>query len=59
MRDPLPVLGPQDPIERLTFLLTNQNPAVLVQLSESEYEILTKYDLIAMIAALTEQSARR
>ncbi|MBI2817066.1 MAG: pyridoxal-phosphate dependent enzyme [Acidobacteria bacterium] len=57
MRDPLPVLGTQDPIERLTFLLTNQNPAVLVQLSESEYEILTKYDLIAMIATLTEQTA--
>lgn len=54
MREPLPVLEPLDPIGRLTFLLTNQNPAVLVKVSEEQYEILTKYDLIAMIATLTE-----
>jgi cystathionine beta-synthase len=54
MKDPLPVLETHDPIDRLTFLLTNQSPAVLVKLSESQYEILTKYDLIDMISSLTE-----
>ncbi len=53
MKDPLPVLEPDAPIDRLTFLLTNQSPAVLVKLSDSQYEILTKYDLIDMIASLT------
>jgi cystathionine beta-synthase len=55
MREPLPVLDTDEPIDRLTFLLTNQNPAVLVKVSDGQYEILTKYDLIAMIATLTER----
>ena len=54
MKEPLPVVVPQDPIDRVTFLLTNQHPAVLVRTSPTEYEILTKYDLIEMIASLTE-----
>ncbi len=58
MKDPLPVLETHAPIDRLTFLLTNESPAVLVKLSEADYEILTKYDLINMISSLTESSAR-
>ena len=54
MRDPLPVLDIEEPIDRLTFLLTNASPAVLVKEGERQYDILTKYDLIAMIATLTE-----
>ena len=57
MKGPLPVLDTQAPIERLTFLLTNESPAVLVKLSETQYEILTKYDLMHMIATLTEAPA--
>ena len=57
MKDPLPLLDTQASIDRLTFLLTNESPAVLVRLSESQYEILTKYDLIDMIASITESAA--
>ena len=54
MRDPLPVLGPQTSMDRLTYLLTRESPAVLVELGGDQYEILTKYDLIDMVASLAE-----
>ena len=57
MKDPLPMLDTNAPIDRLTFLLTNESPAVLVRLSENQFEILTKYDLMDMISSLTESAA--
>ena len=54
MKDPLPILDPQTPIERLMYLLTKESPAVLVELGKEQYEILTKYDLIDMVASLAE-----
>jgi cystathionine beta-synthase len=54
MKDPLPVLDPQTSIDRLTYLLTKESPAVLVALGKDQYEILTKYDLIDMVASLAE-----
>ncbi len=54
MRDPLPVLDPQTSMDRLTYLLTRESPAVLVELGNQQYEILTKYDLIDMVASLAE-----
>lgn len=57
MRDPLPVVDTRAPIERVTFLLTQESPAVLVRLSEEKYEILTKYDLIDMISNLAESAS--
>ena len=57
MKAPLPLLDPQTPIDRVTYLLTNESPAVLVDLGNKEYEILTKYDLIEMLASLAESAA--
>jgi cystathionine beta-synthase len=56
MRDPLPVLGPHTSMDRLTYLLTRESPAVLVELGGDQYEILTKYDLIDMVASLAESA---
>ncbi|MBI1955072.1 MAG: pyridoxal-phosphate dependent enzyme, partial [Acidobacteria bacterium] len=58
MKDPLPVIELSAAIERLTYLLTKESPAVLVDMGKGENEILTKYDLIDMIATLTETSSR-
>ncbi|MBI4459095.1 MAG: pyridoxal-phosphate dependent enzyme [Acidobacteria bacterium] len=58
MKDPLPVIEPSATIERLTYLLTKESPAVLVDIGKGEQEILTKYDLIDMIATLSESSPR-
>ena len=54
MKDPLPVVDPQTQIDRLTYLLTKESPAVLVEMAKGEYEILTKYDLLDMVASMTE-----
>ena len=56
MKDPLPVLDPQAPIDRITYLLTNESPAVLVDMGDNKFEILTKYDLIDMIATLADSA---
>jgi predicted transcriptional regulator len=57
MKAPLPSLDPQAPIDRVTYLLTNESPAVLVDMGSGQYDILTKYDLIEMLASLTEPGA--
>ena len=57
MKDPLPVLDPQAPIDRVTYLLTNESPAVLVNMEDNQFEILTKYDLINMVATLADSAA--
>jgi len=55
MGKPLPVVPKDAPVERLTHLLTQESPAVFVEMAASQYEILTKYDLMGTIAGLTEQ----
>ncbi len=57
MKDPLPVLDPQATIDRVTYLLTNDSPAVLVSMRDNQFEILTKYDLINMVAMLADSAA--
>lgn len=57
MKAPLPAIDPEAPIERLTYLLTNESSAVLVDMGNDQFEILTKYDLIEMLASLTESVA--
>ncbi|MCH7978578.1 MAG: pyridoxal-phosphate dependent enzyme [Acidobacteria bacterium] len=57
MKDPLPVLDPQATIDRVTYLLTNESPAVLVDMGDNKFEILTKYDLINMVAMLADSAA--
>jgi cystathionine beta-synthase len=54
MKSSLPMLDLAAPIDRVTYLLTNESPAVLIDLGNGAYEILTKYDLIEMLASLTE-----
>ena len=51
----LPVVPKEAPVERITHLLSHEGPAVFVDLGNSHYEILTKYDLMGTIASLMEQ----
>jgi cystathionine beta-synthase len=55
MGNPLPVVPKDAPVERLTHLLTHESPAVFVEMGDTQYEILTKYDLMGTIAGLMEQ----
>jgi len=44
------------PVERVTYLLSHEGPAVFVEMDNSHYEILTKYDLMSTISGLMEQA---
>ncbi len=55
MGKPLPCVPRDAPVERVTHLLSHEGPAVFVEMGDSHYEILTKYDLMGTIAGLMEQ----
>jgi cystathionine beta-synthase len=55
MGKPLPCVPKDAPVERVTHLLSHEGPAVFVELADTQYEILTKYDLMGTIAGLMEQ----
>jgi cystathionine beta-synthase len=54
MSEPLPQVPKTAPVERVTQILSHENPAVFVQLENSRFEILTKYDLMSTVASLME-----
>ena len=54
MSNPLPQVPQTAPVERVTHILSHENPAVFVDMGNSHFEILTKYDLMSMVASLME-----
>ena len=54
MSAPLPTIPRTSPVERVTHILSHENPAVFVEMSETRFEILTKYDLMSTVASLME-----
>jgi predicted transcriptional regulator len=55
MSKPLPQVPKTAPVERITYILSHENPAVFVEMDEAKFEILTKYDLMSTVASLMEQ----
>lgn len=55
MGEAFPVVAATAAIDQLTAHITRDCPAVFVDLGNSHYEILTKYDLLHAIARLVEQ----
>ncbi len=55
MAKPLPKIPKNAPVERITYLLSHENPAVFVEMDDTHFEILTKYDLMSTVAGLMEQ----
>jgi len=55
MSKPLPLVPKAAPVERITYMLSHENPAIFVEMEESKLEILTKYDLMSTVASLMEQ----
>ena len=51
-----PVLPASATVDQVTACITRDCPAVFVEMGNSHYEILTKYDLLHTIARLMEQS---
>ena len=55
MSKPLPQVPRNAPVERITYILSHENPAVFVEMENARFEILTKYDLMSTVAGLMEQ----
>src|SRR5271157_1642838 len=55
MSKPLPLVPKTAPVERITYILSHENPAIFVEMEESKFEILTKYNLMSTVASLMEQ----
>ncbi len=54
MSKPLPQVPRSAPVERVTYILSHENPAVFVEMGNARFEILTKYDLMSTVASLME-----
>src|SRR6266851_4445527 len=54
MSKPLPQVPRTAPVERVTHILSHENPAVFVEMGNGHFEILTKYDLMSTVASLME-----
>jgi cystathionine beta-synthase len=55
MSKPMPQIARTAPVERITYILSHENPAVFVDMGNAHFEILTKYDLMSTVATLMEQ----
>src|SRR5712691_1261512 len=55
MSKPMPQAAKTAPVELITQILIHENPAVFVEMGDSRFEILTKYDLMSTVASLMEQ----
>jgi cystathionine beta-synthase len=55
MSAPMPKIARNAPVERITYMLSHENPAVFVDMGNAHFEILTKYDLMSSVATLMEQ----
>jgi len=55
MGPPLPCVPKDTSVERLTQILSQESPAVLVAGDGGRLDILTKYDLMDTITRLVEQ----
>jgi cystathionine beta-synthase len=55
MSKPMPQIARNAPVERITYILSHENPAVFVDMGGAHLEILTKYDLMSTVATLMEQ----
>jgi predicted transcriptional regulator len=51
----LPQVPANSPIERVTYILSHDSPAVFVEMPDAKLEVLTKFDLMDTIAGLVGQ----
>src|SRR5258708_29066392 len=50
MSKPLPQVPKTAPVERVTHILSHENPSVFVVMGNAHFDILTKYDLMSTVA---------
>jgi predicted transcriptional regulator len=56
MAAPMPQVPSTAPVERVTYILSHESPAVFVEMGDGRLEVLTKFDLMDTIAGLVGQA---
>jgi cystathionine beta-synthase len=56
MGPPIPQVPSTAPVERVTYILSHESPAVFVEMGNGRLEVLTKFDLMDTIAGLVGQA---
>jgi predicted transcriptional regulator len=51
----LPQVPANAPVERITYILSHDRPAVFVEMGGGKIEVLTKFDLMDTVAGLVGQ----
>lgn len=54
MHEPLPVVGREARLEEITSFIPDKYPALLVDLGNGRYDIITKFDLVTTVGAFAE-----
>jgi cystathionine beta-synthase len=52
----MPQVPASAPVERLTYILSRESPAVFVEMDTGKLEVVTKFDLMDTIAGLVGQA---
>ena len=56
MQEPLPVVARDATLEEITRFIPDKSPAILVELGKGRYDIITKFDVVTMIAGFAESA---
>ena len=51
----MPQMPSNSPVERVTYILSHESPAIFVEMGKGKLEVLTKFDLMDTIAGLVGQ----
>ncbi|MBI1748700.1 MAG: pyridoxal-phosphate dependent enzyme [Acidobacteria bacterium] len=54
MKGPLPVLSKEATLEEITGYIPGKSPAVLVDLDDGNFDVITKYDLVSTVGQFAE-----
>lgn len=58
MRKPFPIVPANTPVDQLSQIISEGNPAVFVEVPGGRYDVVTKYDIIRAVARLAEKEPR-
>ncbi len=56
MHEPLPILARDATLEEITRFIPGEYPAILVDLGNGRYDIITKFDVVTMIGGFAESA---
>jgi cystathionine beta-synthase len=57
MAKPFPIVPMNTPVDQISQIFSEGNPAVFVEIGSGQYDVITKYDIIRAVARLAEKES--